>query len=246
MTLLRDVAVSLSSRRLSGYRTTPDEPNEAVLGRYLWNVALAEALYPTFHYLEVALRNSFHGAIAVLAGPDWFDDPNVLVDERGRAKILEVKQRIADSGKQADGPRTIAGLDLGFWAGLCNRSYEQGPNTPLKQIPLWPAAMRQLGPLLPRELRTRGNLSEFLGRVRTIRNRAFHHEPVWAGHLDRRGAVVPLSVDHGQMQALVGTLSPRCASLMRLSDRFVDVFDPGFRPWMDAVHELCRQEGIVP
>jgi len=246
LTLLRDVAISLSSRRLGSYRAGLEEPNEAVLGRYLWNVALAEALYPTLHYLEVGLRNSFHGAIAVLAGPDWLDDPNVVVHERAREEILHAKKRIREGGHGADGPRVIASLDLGFWAGLCSRTYEQGPGTPATQIPLWPGAMRQLGPLLPRALRTRPALSEFLGRVRIIRNRAFHHEPLWAGHRDRRGDVVPLSVDHAQMQALVDTLSPRCASLMRLSDRFVDVFDPGSGPWTDAVREFCRQEGIAP
>lgn len=242
--LFHEVITSLSSVRLSAYRVGPDEQNDAVLGRYLWNVALAEAMYPTIHFLEVALRNSFHGAIAVLAGPSWFDDPNVVVSEHARAEILQAKRRIEDRGHPADGPRVIAGLDLGFWAGLCNRMYEQGPGIPAAQVPLWPGVMRQLGPLLPQALRTRQALSEFLGRVRITRNRAFHHEPLWAGQVDRRGAVVPLSVDHAQMQVLVRSLNPRVAALMLLSDRFGDVFDPGPEPWTRAVQELCLREGI--
>lgn len=244
MSLYREAVISLSSPRLNRYRARPEEPNETVLGRYLWNVALAESLYPTIHFLEVALRNSFHGAIAMLAGPGWFDDPNVVVNERAREDVLHAKKRIESDGYRPDGPRVIASLDLGFWSGLCNRVYEQGPGAPATQIPLWPGAMRQLGPLLPQELRTRATLSEFLGRVRLIRNRAFHHEPLWAGHVNRRGEVVPLSVDHAQMQLLLGSLSPRVAALMQLSDRFDDVFDPGPEPWARAVQEFCAREGI--
>lgn len=244
MTLLQEAAVSLSTARLRGYRVSAAEPNEVVLGRYLWNVALAESIYPTIHFLEVALRNSFHGAIAMLAGPNWFDDPSVVVNEHAREEVLRTKKRIAEGGHDVDVPRVIAGLDLGFWAGLCSRMYEQGPVTPAAQIPLWPAVMRQLGPLLPNALRTRPALSEFLGRVRIIRNRAFHHEPLWAGHVDRRRIVVPLSVDHAQMQVLVRSLSPRAAALMQLSDRFGDVFDPGPEPWTMAVKEFCAREGI--
>lgn len=223
-----------------------EEPNEAVLGRYLWNVALAETIYPTVHFLEVVLRNSFHGAAAMLAGPNWFDNPNVVVNEHAREEVVQAKKRISERGHSADVPRIIASLDLGFWAGLCSRVYEQGPATPATQIPLWPAAMRQLGPLLPRHLRTRTALSEFLGRVRIIRNRAFHHEPLWAGHVDRRGDVVPLSFDHAQMQVLVGSMSPRVAALMHLTDRFADVFDPGPGPWTLAVQEFAVREGVIP
>ena len=246
MTFLREAEASLSQARLSAYRIGPEDANEVVLGRYLWNIALAESLYPTIHLLEVALRNSFHGAIAMVAGPEWFDQPAVVVNARTRDEIFQVKQRIREAGHAVAVPRVIAGLDLGFWSGLCSRLYEQGPAMPPSQIPLWPVVMRHLGPLLPRSLRTRASLSEFLGRVRIIRNRAYHHEPLWAGHRDRRGQMVPLSFDHAQMQLLVDALSPRSAALMRLADRFGDVFDAGPGPWTAAVRELCEAEGVIP
>lgn len=216
-----------------------------VLGRYLWNVALAEALYPTIHFLEVQVRNAFHGAIAMVAGPSWYDLPNLVVNEKARAEIAEAKRRIIEAGHAVDIPRVIAALDLGFWGGLCNRQYEQGPTTPVTQVPLWPSVMKQLSPMLPHELRTRAALSEFLGRVRIIRNRAYHHEPLWAGTRDRQGVVVPLSVDHERMHRVIKTLGPRGSDLVRLCDRFGDVFDRGSGPWSRDIRVFCEGMGLT-
>ena len=246
MTLLQEAAASLSAARLGAFRRAPDDRNEVVLGRYLWNVALAESLYPTIHFLEVQIRNSFHGAIAMVAGPTWYDLPELVVNEHAREEIAGVKKRIAEAGHPIDTPRVIAALDLGFWGGLCNREYEQGPLSPAVQIPLWPPLMKHLGPLLPHGLRTRAALSEFLGRVRIIRNRAYHHEPLWAGTRDRHGHVVPLSVDHARMHEVIHALSTRGGDLVNLCDRFEDVFDRGPGPWTQGVRDFCARVGVMP
>lgn len=245
MTLLQEAAASLSSARLNAFRGAED-PNDMVLGRYLWNVSLAEALHPTIQFLEVSLRNAFHGAIAMMVGPKWYEMGAVVVNDHARVEIGDAKKKIEEAGHAVDPPRVIAALDLGFWAGLCNRQYEQGPQTDPAQITLWPTLMKDLGPLLPNELRTRRSLSEFLGRARIIRNRAYHHEPIWLGHNDRHGVRVPLSVDHRRMQQVVETLSPPSAALMRICDRFPEVFDRGPVPWVDDVRRYCKQVGIDP
>lgn len=246
MTLLQEAAASLSTARLGAFRAADDEANEIVLGRYLWNVGLAEAFYPTIHFLEVQVRNTFHGGIAMLAGPQWFDMADLLVNENARAEIAEAKRRIAGAGHVVDPPRVIAALNIGFWAGLCNREYEQGPSSPAAQLPLWPILMKHIGPLLPHDLRTRAALSEFLGRARIIRNRAYHHEPLWKGVRDRHGNLVPLSVDHARMQQVIDALNSHGASLHRICDRFGDVFDCGPGPWIQDVRDLCEQNGLVP
>jgi hypothetical protein len=246
LSLLEGAAASLSSARLSAFRAAPDEPGDLVLGRYLWNVALAEALYPTFHFLEVQLRNAFHGGIAMIAGPRWYDLATVVANENARADIMEAKRRIVEAGHPVDPPRVVAALNIGFWAGLCNREYEQGPLSPVSQIPLWPVLFKHVGPLLPQSLRTRASLSEFLGRVRIIRNRAYHHEPIWNGVRDRHGARVPLSVDHGHMQQLIQSLSPQGSGLLGLCDRFSEVFDRGATPWVEDVRRYCAENGVAP
>lgn len=48
------------------------------LARYLWNVALSQALYPTLGALAVGLRNNLHDELAAQYGPSWFTRPGLL------------------------------------------------------------------------------------------------------------------------------------------------------------------------
>lgn len=56
----------LSAERLSAYRgRLPDAASDIRLfGRYVWNMALCESLYPGVQTLEIALRNTIHQAVA--------------------------------------------------------------------------------------------------------------------------------------------------------------------------------------
>lgn len=233
----------MSSARLAPYRLGGGEPNEVLVGRYLWNMAIIEALHPTLNMVEVLLRNSFYGGIAMLAGPAWFDNHRVLVNEHAQEEVAEAKQRLLAGGRVTTPPDVIAALDFGFWTGLTNREYEQGPGRPPEQIPLWPTLLDLIRTGLPPRLRTRTALSEFLGRVRIIRNRAFHCEPLWLGHPDRQGKRVPLSVDHAEMCELIRTMAPRVADVHDLLDRFPYEFDRGPGPWIEAVRKLCVDRG---
>jgi hypothetical protein len=64
--LLRGV---LSADRLDAYHQPGDSDGLDAAARYLWNVALSEALYPALAALEVGLRNNFHDELAATAAP---------------------------------------------------------------------------------------------------------------------------------------------------------------------------------
>lgn len=51
---------ALSTERLDAYRgrLPPPTSNLQLLGRYAWNMALSESLYPSLQMLEIALRNT--------------------------------------------------------------------------------------------------------------------------------------------------------------------------------------------
>ncbi len=135
--------------------------------------------------------------------------------------------------------RIVAELPFGFWVGLFNREYEVGPDRPVGQVTLWPSLARDVVPYGPRGLRVRSVLSEQLGRFRTLRNRAYHHEPVWRGLRDRRGALVPLSVDYANIVRLVAAMSAELERTLRVLDRFEDVYDRGPEVWLRCGVELC-------
>jgi hypothetical protein len=69
-----------------------------------------------------------------------------------------------------DPNRVVADLTLGFWVGLFDSPYEQrfvnhilGPTFPY----------------IPRRFRARSHVLGMLEPIRRLRNRAFHHEPIW-------------------------------------------------------------------
>lgn len=224
---------------MAAYRLADAEAPGDTLGRYLWNVALAEALSPSLHFLEVILRNRMDRAISEIAGPQWFDEAHVVVDPRSRKHVTEAKAQLLADHREPNRDRIVAELRFGFWVGLFNREYEVGPDRLPTQVPLWPRVARAIVPYGPRGLRRRSILSEQLGRFRILRNRAYHHEPLWRGLRDRRGALVPLSVDHSNIVRLVAAMAPELERSLRVIDRFGDVYERGPEPWLQRGADLC-------
>ena len=58
----------VSVDRLAPYCQPSDQDNLDVAARYLWNIALCEALYPVLQAQEIALRNTLHNEISKLYG----------------------------------------------------------------------------------------------------------------------------------------------------------------------------------
>src|SRR5689334_21061592 len=83
----------VSAERIGSYRRGGADDEEA-LARYLWNIALCEALYPSLHFLEIALRNAVFEAAAATyplastagaGGADcWLEHPGILHADEAR------------------------------------------------------------------------------------------------------------------------------------------------------------------
>jgi hypothetical protein len=171
----------LSEQRLEGYGGGA-MPRPDVITRYLWNMALCEALYPSLQALEVALRNTlfsageavypFPGAPAEGQTACWLDLPGILHGEES-TRVAAAKRRLKEANKALEPGRVVAELSFGFWTALFDVRYE---NTKI----LWPRLFGQkIFADAPRNKRSRKALSPLLNRVRLLRNRAFHHEPIW-------------------------------------------------------------------
>ena len=79
MTALRK---ALSEQRLQVYAASGDTDELEAVARYLWNGALATAMVPVLHALEVTLRNNLYdaslkiidqGRLSLRNGGQWFD-----------------------------------------------------------------------------------------------------------------------------------------------------------------------------
>ncbi|MBM7112713.1 hypothetical protein [Archangium primigenium] len=129
------------------------------------------SLYAPLGCLEVAFRNSLHEGLSVLKGTSaWYDLNPAWLSSRELDAIKAAKAELVKNNRPLDPGRIVAGLNFGFWTSLVSRSYEQV---------IWPALLKSVFPHMTRSLRTRHRVAERMHQVRNLRNRVFHHEPIW-------------------------------------------------------------------
>jgi len=218
----------VSAERIGSFRRGAAD-DEEVLARYLWNASLCEALYPSLHFLEVALRNVVFEAAAATYPPAgagsgcWLERPGILHAEEARM-VRAAGQRLCRRGKPVEAGRLVAELSFGFWTALFDVRYEQNRV-------LWPRLFAQkIFAHAPRQKRSRKALSPLLNRVRHLRNRAFHHEPIW--HWGDLGD------HHALVCDLLGWMSPELRATVAAFDRFPRVHREGVRAFRRRVGVL--------
>ena len=161
----------LSPPRLEAYRLSPSDPPRVLIGRYRWNVALCMSLYAPLGYLEVAFRNSLHDAlVATYGAPAWYDLVPGWLLAREQDKIAAAKVELSKRNAPLSPDRLVAELNFGFWTSLLSGSYEQV---------IWPKLLKPVFPHMPRRARTRHTVAGRMNKIRHLRNRVFHHEPIW-------------------------------------------------------------------
>ncbi|MFP2906365.1 hypothetical protein ACLESD_15135 [Pyxidicoccus sp. 3LFB2] len=129
------------------------------------------SLYAPLGYLEVAFRNSLHDALTVSKGTSaWYDLAPAWLLSRDQNAIKVAKTELGKRNVAFEPGRLVAELSFGFWTSLLSRDYEQV---------IWPSLLKPVFPHMPRRDRTRKRVAERMHQVRKLRNRVFHHEPIW-------------------------------------------------------------------
>lgn len=216
---------ALSQERLEAYRRKQEDSDIDLVSRYLWNINLSESLYPLLHGLEIALRNQVHQQATKHFQTDlWFDNPQIL-DFRGQKLIADARQKLSKQGKStSDTGRIISELTFGFWTSLFDVRYEKTLVIPL---------IKQTFPYLPRKIRTRSTISKRLNLIRQLRNRIFHHEPIWHWK--------DLKQQHTQLLEAIGWLNPALRDTFQLvADRFPAVYHQGVDPHREYLQGFIR------
>lgn len=211
---------SLSRPRIEAYAfglrpraVFPENNVFSKLLRYAWNVRLCEALYPSLQKLEVALRNAVHNELATARSPTWYAEPGILNSEGSRA-VQEVVGKLKRNKKPVSPENIVADLSFGFWTSLFNVEYERTLYVPhLSRI-----FRRARGPFRKRKI-----LSKRLNDIRLLRNRVFHHEPIW-----NRPRLLQA---HNSILETIFWLNPDLHALVAEIDRFPAVHAAGSAPF---------------
>lgn len=238
-------AVELLSRdRLDGFRDGPGETDKVLVGRYLLNAAVAEALHPLLHALEVILRNRLNEAAAARYPinpdlrheyndyPSWLDATNSPVTDDHRRHVDEAKDKVFRELRRRYGPgaasarrmrtpgRLVAALPFSFWVFLFDAEYSGTRESPGS---LWPELLPRVFPhrkTVPfNEIRSR------LRRLLVVRNRVMHYERIYP-YADGKGLTWNPETIRVEILELLSWMSPRAGRLIQRLDRVPDVMDP--------------------
>ncbi len=223
---LTDLRRGISDARLNAYRRPDDVGSLDVIARYLWNIALSEALYPTLQALEVTLRNDLHTAISARFDDAlWFDRKPPILDVIEVDKVAVAKRELYLEHKPLEAGRLVAALSFGFWTSLFDRRYERI---------FWPSLLRPAFPSMPRRIRTRQELSRRLNQIRRLRNRVFHHESI----LNWRNP--DLLLQHTRILEIITWMNPAMGETIALMDRFTVIYADGVPYFRTKVEQYFK------
>jgi hypothetical protein len=190
----------VSPERLQPYVAAMAGSDEAGLRLYTWNTAASAAFYGPLQCCEVALRNAVHHRMSAAHGARWFVTVGVMRNDEIRM-ATEAQLALERLNKVPTPGRIVAELSFGFWVGLFANVYDTS---------LWRTDLHRL--FRPRT--NRRVLFADLDRLRTLRNRIAHHEPI---HQRR------LMDDYGRIARIVRQLSPEVEGWMSFHDRVAEV-----------------------
>lgn len=191
---------ALSAGRMQSYQRDGASDIQA-LSRYLWNISLGESLYPALGFIEITLRNSIHDAARHEFGDDfWFR--SLLVGYE-KSVIERMDAHLSGSRAQVLPGDFVSNLTFGFWVNLLSNRYE---------AVLWPRLLQPVFPHIQPRFRTLRNISRRFNSIRRLRNRVFHHEPIWN--------LPDLPQQHAGILEAIGWISPPMLGLAEMVDGF--------------------------
>lgn len=165
------VRMALSPPRFSTYlhalRTCPPSLDRA-LELYRWNSQLGAALLTPIATCEVVIRNAVDEALTALHNPTWPWDQGFYLSlpAKGRDALDQARAGQATTGK------VIAELSFGFWENMFVARFDAA---------LWTPHLTAVLPHLPAGMtmqQARGHVRQELKKLRDLRNRIAHHEPL--------------------------------------------------------------------
>lgn len=224
----------LSAPKLSAYKKLGLKDDWEVIQSYLFLLDLAGHFVVPLQLLELALRNKMHRAISTQTGqPQWFN--TVPFTGVSKNQVTDAKNDAAYEGKTGDDD-IICRLMFGFWVYMTDKPYRpSGAGTNLWQF--------IKGDVFPGASVSMGQIFDELKAINKIRNRLFHHEPLWklAGNQTMDQAIARTRTQYDRVLKVLGWISPDKLTLIKglgLTTKFYTACDPAiFQPTPMAVPE---------
>jgi hypothetical protein len=213
---------SLSASRFSGYHQRGNEAD--ALAKYLWNTRICEALYPTLQMLEVTFRNRVHSAVGKTSGdPTWLINEIGFLPAEEKAFITKAKETLKRDGYPMTEDYLVSEMKFGFWTSLLNAKYEV----------MWHKLLPSVFPHMPTRIRTRGDVSALMNKIRRLRNAAMHHHSIWHWK--------DLQKSHQDVRLLIGYMCQQTDLMAEKADRFPEIYSAGIGDCQKLVSQMLKQ-----
>jgi hypothetical protein len=179
----------IGEERLAPYTSACDGDPARSIRLYTWNIEASAALLGAFAPLEVGIRNAMHNSLVRhFQRTDWWNAMSLSRVDRAQVDdAIAYLNRRRGQGQWTAG-HVVAELKVSFWEGLLVNRYHAA---------LWEPALHSA---FPHSRARRGDIRAQLERLRLLRNRAAHHEPIHARDL---------AIDHRYMCELAARISPQ-------------------------------------
>ncbi len=180
-TVLANLQNSLSAPRLARYLLLAGGDLEVALEFHLWNAALGESLHVPMQHFELLFRNALNTQLIAHHGPAWYDTLYRQLGPGFQRRIDAAKDELRKQGRlPIQPPCVIAQFTFGAWIFLLDSRFDRL---------LWKFCLFNAFPNRPAGF-TRQHAKNALERIKSLRNRIVHHEPVYHKPLDQELAFI--------------------------------------------------------
>lgn len=215
----------IAIERLDAYRQDGVDELDT-FSRYLWNMALCEALYSPLQMAEIALRNAIHTALSEMnTTQEWYATGVSLLPWQ-QDQVKDAIRVLSKGGKTPRPGQIVAALHFGFWTGFFNKANSKTGIAPSLVKPVFKYASKY-----ERKISLIGRR---WNEIRTLRNRVFHHERIvhWSD----------LSQQHTNIIQTIGWISPDLKEMAEALDRFTMMYSAGSAPWKEKIQQHWPKE----
>lgn len=164
---------------------------------YGLNIEVSANIWKMFHLLEILLRNAISDQLILMfPNESWWECPQLFHNQEAEHILRATNKATKRKGVASKGD-IVANLNFGFWTILLSGSYHQA---------MWERGLKMAFPTYTGKRR---ELFRSLERLRKLRNRIAHHEPV----LDRN-----LSYDVGLVFEILNHLGLNLRAFIAVID----------------------------
>ncbi|CAN5805944.1 Abi family protein [soil metagenome] len=217
------VGTYVSKPRVARYMDSAGGDQVRAYELYLWNSRLAGSLFEDLGHLEVFVRNALQPNLQAWHRSRhhqgcWLDDPDEVLHESLRNKISIARRDLERLKKlpldqQLPG-QVMTGLSFGFWVDLLRSDYHTSLWTPWlhKSFPHFAGSRR-------------GVVYLRLQKLRKLRNRIAHHEPIYEELVKEL---------HSDLLKVLGWIDPALAHWVQDGSRTIELWNN--RPHDSGTH----------